>query len=158
MDLGAFFSLSTVVIAGSTRVPAGGVIRGAYEMELLAKIVTRCHIMAKLEGVKLRRSYQREIKKLLRTIRFKSKGRKQGEAQRAVRRLRTIAGILIRDMRRKLSPEALRFTGSLLTSMTVFSAKSVPTRAKFTAFMSQTFPASAKARLTRNTSSAPRHP
>ena len=63
--------------------------------------------MAKLEDVKLWHSYQREIKKLLRTIRFKSKGRKQGEAQRAIRRLRTIAGVLIREMRRKLSPEAL---------------------------------------------------
>ena len=69
------------------------------DTKLLTKIVTRCHIMAKLEDVKLRRSYQREVKKLLRIIRFKSKGRKQGEAQRAVRRLRTIAGVLIRDMR-----------------------------------------------------------
>jgi IS5 family transposase len=77
------------------------------DTKLLTKIVTRCHIMAKLEDVKLRRSYQREVKKLLRIIRFKSKGRKQGEAQRAVRRLRTIADVLIRDMRRKLSPEAL---------------------------------------------------
>jgi IS5 family transposase len=77
------------------------------DTKLLTKIVMRCHIMAKLEDVKLRRSYQREVKKLLRIIRFKSKGRKQGEAQRAVRRLRTIAGVLIRDMRRKLSPEAL---------------------------------------------------
>jgi IS5 family transposase len=77
------------------------------DTKLLTKIVTRCRIMAKLENVKLRRSYQREIKKLLRTIRFKSKGRKQGEAQRAIRRLRTIAGVLIRNMRRKLSPEAL---------------------------------------------------
>ena len=77
------------------------------DTKLLTKIVMRCHIMAKLEDVKLRRSYQHEVKKLLRIIRFKSKGRKQGEAQRAVRRLRTIAGVLIRDMRRKLSPEAL---------------------------------------------------
>jgi IS5 family transposase len=77
------------------------------DTNLLTKIVTRCRIMAKLEDVKLWHSYQREIKKLLRTIRFKSKGRKQGEAQRAIRRLRTIAGVLIREMRRKLSPEAL---------------------------------------------------
>ena len=63
--------------------------------------------MAKLEDVKLRRSYQREIKSLLRTIRFKSKGRRQGESLKAVRRLRTIAGILVRELKRKLSPEAL---------------------------------------------------
>ncbi len=39
-----------------------------------------------------------------------------------------------------------------------YSASSVPTRVKFTASTSQTFPASAKERLTRNTSSAPRRP
>jgi IS5 family transposase len=61
------------------------------DTKLLIKIVMRCHSMAKLEDVKLRRSSQREIKSLLRTIRFKSKGRRQGESQRAVRRLRTIA-------------------------------------------------------------------
>ena len=62
--------------------------------------------MAKLEDIKLRRSYQREIKLLLRTLRFKSKGRRQGEAQRAIRRLRPIAGVLICEIKRKLSPEA----------------------------------------------------
>jgi IS5 family transposase len=77
------------------------------DAKLLTKIVTRCRIMAKLEDVKLRRSFQRETKKLLRTIRFMSKGRKRGEAQRAVKRLRTIAGVLIRELKRKLSPEAL---------------------------------------------------
>ena len=77
------------------------------DTKLLTKIVTRFLIMAKLEDVKLRRSYQREIKQLLRTIRFKSKGRKRAEPQRAVRRLRTIAGVLIREMKRKLSSEAL---------------------------------------------------
>ena len=77
------------------------------DAKLLTKIVTRRRILAKQEDVKLRRSYQREVKKLLRIIRFKSKGRKQGEAQRAIKRLRTIAGVLIREMKRKLSPEAL---------------------------------------------------
>jgi len=76
------------------------------DAKLLIKIVTRCLTMAKLEDVKLLRSFQREIKSLLRTIRFKSEGRRQGESQQAVRLLRTIAGILIRELKRKLSPEA----------------------------------------------------
>jgi IS5 family transposase len=59
------------------------------DAKLLAKIVTRCRIMAKLEDVKLRRRYQRAT-------------------QRAVRRLRTIAGVLTRDIRRELSLEALQ--------------------------------------------------
>lgn len=77
------------------------------DTKLLTRIVARCQAMARHENIKLRRSHQREAKGLLRIIRFKSKGRKQKEFQRAVRRLRTIAGILIRELQRKLCPEAL---------------------------------------------------
>lgn len=77
------------------------------DTKLLTKIVARCHAMARHENVKLRRSYQREIKGLLRIIRFKSKGRNKKEFQRSIKRLRTIAGILIRELQRKLCPEAL---------------------------------------------------
>jgi IS5 family transposase len=77
------------------------------DTKLLTKIVDRCRALAKKENIKLRRSYSRETKGLLRTIRFKSKGRNKNEFPRAVKRLRTIAGILIRELKRKLSPEAL---------------------------------------------------
>src|SRR6056297_3394412 len=77
------------------------------DTKLLTKIVDRCRALAKKENIKLRRSYSRETKGLLRTIRFKSKGRNKKEFPRAVKRLRTIAGILIRELKRKLSPEAL---------------------------------------------------
>ncbi|GAU09853.1 IS5 family transposase [Desulfoplanes formicivorans] len=77
------------------------------DSKLLIKIVERCRKLAKVENVKLRRSYQRETKSLLRTIRFKSRGRNKDDARRAIKRLRTIAGILIRELNRKLSPKAL---------------------------------------------------
>jgi IS5 family transposase len=77
------------------------------DTKLLTKIVDRCRALAKKENIKLRRSYSRETKGLLRTIRFKSKGRNKKEFPRAVKRLRTIAGILIRELKGKLSPEAL---------------------------------------------------
>ena len=63
--------------------------------------------MAKLEDVKLGRSYKRELKSLQQTLRFKSKGRNQTKWRRALKRLRTIAGILIRELKRKLSSGAL---------------------------------------------------
>jgi IS5 family transposase len=77
------------------------------DTKLLTKVIAQCLTMAKLEDVKLRRSYRRELKSLQRTIRFKSKGRNQTNWRRALKRLRTIAGILIRELKRKLSPEAL---------------------------------------------------
>ncbi|MGE4442609.1 MAG: IS5 family transposase [Desulfomicrobium sp.] len=94
----------TVVVVDSTVQEKN--ITFPTDTKLLTKIVTCCRIMANLEDVKLRRSYQREVKKLLRTIRLKPKGRKQGESQRAIRRLRTIVVILLRELKRKLSPEA----------------------------------------------------
>ena len=77
------------------------------DTKLLNIIVTQYHTMAKLEEIKLRRSYQREIKSLLWTTRFKSKSRWQDGSQRAVRRLWTIASILVRELKRMLSPESL---------------------------------------------------
>lgn len=74
---------------------------------LLTQIVTRCRIMTKREDAKLRNSYQREVTKLARIIRFKPKGRKKDEVQRAIRRLQTTAGLLIHKMRRLFLPEAL---------------------------------------------------
>lgn len=73
--------------------------------KLLSKNAARCHNKAKLEGVKLRRSYQRQIISLVPTIHFKSNTRRD-ESHRAPKRLRTIADILVRELNRKLSPES----------------------------------------------------
>lgn len=75
--------------------------------KLLTKIVPGHHTMTKLENVKLWQSYQRKIKSILRINRFKSNTRRQSKSQGTVRRLRTIAGILVRELKRKLTPEAL---------------------------------------------------
>lgn len=75
--------------------------------KLSTKSVTRCRLLAKKVGVKFRRRYQREVENLPRIIHFKSKSHKQGETQSSTKCLRTIAGIMIREMKRKLSQEAL---------------------------------------------------
>lgn len=78
------------------------------DSKLHLKIINRCRKLAKKEGVKLRQSYTRTVKKLVRQVRF---GRRTTDgakrARRAMRKLKTIAGRLVRELDRQLSAEAL---------------------------------------------------
>jgi transposase, IS5 family len=71
------------------------------------KIIKSCWKMAGEHGVDLRRSYARSVKQLSVQQRFKntSKGRKQ--ARKADKKIRTIAGVLVRELGRKLPWDGL---------------------------------------------------
>ena len=74
---------------------------------LHGSIIKKCRKIAKDEDITLRRSYTREEKALLRTIRF-SKGKKTAKKKKkATKRLKTIAGDLVRELGRKLSDDAI---------------------------------------------------
>lgn len=68
------------------------------DTKLLTKIIKRCRKIATDEGIRLRRSFRRELPGLL-LQRFKS--------NRIIKRIRTMAGVLIRELERKLPREAL---------------------------------------------------
>ncbi len=75
------------------------------DVKLLTKVIKKCRKIATDEGVRLRRSFRRELPSLLRQ-RFKSR--------KTIKRIRTMAGVLIRELERKLSKEALaRYAESL---------------------------------------------
>lgn len=76
------------------------------DTKLRVKVMTRCWKMAKDENVQLRRSYRRELKKHLRTIRFSRSARDKKNVAAAIRRIKTMAGSLLRDIERKLSVES----------------------------------------------------
>ena len=75
--------------------------------KLRLKVISRCWKLASEEEIRLRRSYRRELKKLLRIIRFRRCVRDKGKVTAARRRLKTIANALLRDITRKL-PEDRR--------------------------------------------------
>lgn len=78
------------------------------DTKLRIKVIARCWKVAKKENIVLRRSYRRELKKLLRIIRFnRTKNNKLKNS--ATRRIKTIANALLRDIRRKLSPESWEY-------------------------------------------------
>ncbi len=70
---------------------------------LFEKIAAQCVAIARHEGIPLRRSYRRDIIRQRAALRMRNFPRARKRAQRATRRLRTIAGRLMRDVRRKCS-------------------------------------------------------
>lgn len=68
------------------------------DVKLLTTTIKRCRKIAADEGIRLRRSFRRELPGLL-LQRFKS--------NRIIKRIRTMAGMLIRELERKLPREAL---------------------------------------------------
>ena len=75
--------------------------------KLRKKIIRKCTDIAQKEGVLLRQTYSRTIKKLSYRQRFRRTKTQQKQARRADRRILTIAGRLVRDLKNKLSKEGL---------------------------------------------------
>jgi len=71
------------------------------DSKLRMKVIFNCLKIAEKSQIPLRRTYRRELKKLKRAIRF-NRTKNTKEKKSAIRRLKTIANILIRELMRKL--------------------------------------------------------
>lgn len=67
------------------------------------KIIDQCRKIAADEDVQLRQSYTTTQKKLLNIIRFSRSKKQIKQSRKAVRKLKTIAGCMVRDISRKLA-------------------------------------------------------
>ena len=76
--------------------------------KLAIKIINRLGKIAKEQSIQRRRSYAKEVKALRITLRFFRHPKKRVSAKRAVKRLRTIAKALIRELERQLPHDALK--------------------------------------------------
>jgi len=72
------------------------------DAKLAIKIINRLNKVAKAHGIQQRRTYRKEVKGLRLQIRHFRHPRRRSPAKKALKRLRTIAGILIRELRRRL--------------------------------------------------------
>ncbi len=75
--------------------------------KLAIKMIHHLHRIAKEEGIQLRRTYVKEIKGHRISLRFFRHPKKIKKARSAMKRLKTIVGILIRDISRNLTEEQL---------------------------------------------------
>jgi IS5 family transposase len=77
------------------------------DTKLRVKVMSRCWKLADEEGINLRRSYRRELKKTLRFIRFSKSRQDKKRVFAAIRRVKTMANALLRDVTRNLSESRL---------------------------------------------------
>ncbi len=76
------------------------------DSKLLNKIIDYCHKVAKAERIKVRQSYAREVQGLKLTQRFRGKSHSKKKVAKADRRMRTIAGRLVRELLRELPSDS----------------------------------------------------
>lgn len=77
------------------------------DSKLAIKIINRLNKLAKAHGFQQRRTYVKEVKSLRLSIRHFRHVKKRVKAKKALRRLRTIARTLIRELRRALPQHCL---------------------------------------------------
>jgi transposase, IS5 family len=77
------------------------------DTKLCRRIIARCWKLADRHGVRLRRRYTKMVRQSLLAQRWRQHPKRRKEARRGVRRLRTIAGRLVRELTRKLPPETV---------------------------------------------------
>ena len=72
--------------------------------KLHRKIIKKCVAIANQQDLELRQSYSRTLKKLLMAQRFRNHPKNKGKARKADKKIKTIAGRLVRELERKLPP------------------------------------------------------
>ncbi len=77
------------------------------DSKLAIKIINRVNKLAKAEGIQQRRTYVKEVKALRLACRHFRHVKRRAKAKKALKRLRTIAGILMRELQRQLPPAVL---------------------------------------------------
>jgi IS5 family transposase len=73
------------------------------DAKLCKKVIDGCNMIAAEAGIKLRRSYRRESKQLLRDCYNGKHPQRMKRAKKARKRLKTIANVQIRDLNRNMS-------------------------------------------------------
>jgi IS5 family transposase len=72
------------------------------DSKLHKKIIAHCKSIAEKENIDLRQTYTRTLKKLTLLQRFRNHPKNHGKAKKADKKIKTIAGRLIRELERKL--------------------------------------------------------
>ena len=77
------------------------------DTKLQKKIVEKCRSIARKEGIVLRQSYKRTLKQLMIDQRFRDHPKRRKKANAAARKIKVIAGRIVRDLERKMNVEQL---------------------------------------------------
>jgi len=75
--------------------------------KLHKKIISKCHKISDKLQLPVRQTYTRTLKKLGKDQRFRSHPKNRSKARKADRKVKTIAGRLVRELERNLPPNSL---------------------------------------------------
>lgn len=100
--------------------------------KLAIKIMNRLNKHAKAHGILQRRTFVKEVKSLRLDIRHYRSVKKRAKARRALKRLRTIAGILMRELRRELPQHCLNATSRIFYGMNEYYGNSSTIKTRYT--------------------------
>jgi transposase, IS5 family len=90
--------------------------------KLHKKIIKKCWSIAESEGLPLRQRYSRTLKKLSLEQRFRNHPKNQAKARKADRKVKTIAGRLVRELERNL-PAASKYNSDIVLFKKVLAQK-----------------------------------
>lgn len=88
------------------------------DTKLHIKIIEYCRNISKKHGIKLRQSYKETLKKLRWSTRYLKVPKRAKEARKAIAKLKTIAGRLLREISRNLSEDLLKKYSNKIDIMT----------------------------------------
>jgi len=77
------------------------------DAKLAKKIIDKCNAIANEQGITQRQTYTRVSKQLVRDSYNSKHPKRRKKAKKSIKKLKTIAGRLIRELERKLSPDSL---------------------------------------------------
>ena len=84
------------------------------DTKLHKKIIDKCNTIAQAENITLRQSYKRTVKQLMIDQRFRNHPKRKKKALAAARKIKTIAGRLVRDLERNMNEGQLALYGRKL--------------------------------------------
>jgi len=94
------------------------------DTKLYKRIIEHCVAIAEKEAIELRQSYRRTTKKLMLAQRFRRHPKNRKKARAAQRKLKTIAGRLLRELERKLPASSLgRYSEQMLIFQRILQQK-----------------------------------
>jgi IS5 family transposase len=76
------------------------------DLKLAVRIIAKCRKMAEKQGIPLRQSYKRTVKQHMLNQRFKDHPKNKKKALASGRKIKTIAGRLVRELERKLPEQS----------------------------------------------------
>lgn len=118
------------------------------DAKLHNKIIKKCKQIAEQENVKVRQTYTQTLKKLATFQRFRNHPKNSAKARKADRKIKTIAGRLVRELERKLALNSLHHP-TLEIFKRVLSEKGIQ-QVKFIPYMNKQYAVSQKVKSIRN--------